>query len=55
MYITGFSYEQSQKVAIEQDPEVALAVDAMPKATALIENAKKLLVERIQRQERAAR
>ncbi len=55
MYITAFSYEQSQKVAIEQDPEIATAVDAMPKATALLENAKKLLVQRIAQQERAAR
>jgi carboxyl-terminal processing protease len=55
MYITAFSYEQSVKVGIEQDPEIARAVDAMPKATALLENAKKLLVQRIAQQERAAR
>jgi carboxyl-terminal processing protease len=55
MYITAFSYEQSVKVGIEQDPEIARAVDAMPKATALLENAKKLLVQRIAQQEQAAR
>ncbi|MEQ1885331.1 MAG: S41 family peptidase [Bryobacteraceae bacterium] len=52
MYITAFSYEQSRKVAIEQDPEVARAVESMPKAQALIENAKKLLVQRIEQQQR---
>ena len=55
MYITAFSYEQSVRVGIEQDPEIARAVDAMPKATALLENAKKLLVQRIAQQEQAAR
>jgi carboxyl-terminal processing protease len=55
MYITAFSYEQSVRVGIEQDPEIARAVEAMPKATSLLENAKKLLVQRIQQQERAAR
>jgi carboxyl-terminal processing protease len=55
MYITAFSYEQSVRVGIEQDPEIARAVEALPKATSLLENAKKLLVQRIQQQERAAR
>jgi carboxyl-terminal processing protease len=49
MYATGFTYEDSQKVAIETDPEVARAVDSMPEARALLERAKKLIVERIQR------
>ncbi len=55
MYITAFSYEQSVKVGIEQDPEVARAVESMPKAQALIDTAKKMLVQRIQQQERASR
>ena len=56
MYITAFSYEDSQRVAIEQDPAVQKAVESMPNAKKLLDNAKKLLVERIsQQQERAAR
>jgi carboxyl-terminal processing protease len=54
-YITAFSYEQSERVAVEQDPAVAKAVDAMPKAQALLDNAKKLLVQRVNQQERLAK
>ena len=49
MYATAFSYEDSQKVAIETDPEVLKAIDAMPDAKALLDKSKKLIVERIQR------
>jgi carboxyl-terminal processing protease len=51
MYITAFSYEDSQRVAIEQDPAVQKAIDSMPNAKKLLENAKKLLVERISQQQ----
>ena len=47
MYITAFSFEDSQRVAIEQDPAVQKAIDSMPSAKKLLDNAKKLLVERI--------
>jgi carboxyl-terminal processing protease len=53
MYVTAFSYEQSRVVNIQQDPEVAKAVDSMPKAAALLENARKMLVQRVANQERA--
>jgi carboxyl-terminal processing protease len=46
LYITGFSYEQSQRVAVEQDPEVARAVESMPKAVSLFQTAQKLIVQR---------
>ena len=36
MYVTGFSYEDSQEVAIQQDPEIQRAIDAMPKAAKLL-------------------
>ena len=52
MYVTAFSYEESQRVAIEQDPAVQKAIDSMPKAKALLDNAKKLLVQRINGQHR---
>jgi len=54
MYITAFSYEESQRVAIEQDPAVQKAVEALPKAKALLESAKKQMVQRMNGQERAA-
>ncbi|MBV8842949.1 MAG: S41 family peptidase [Bryobacterales bacterium] len=50
MYITAFSFEDSERVAIEQDPEVLKGIDAMTKARGLVENAKKLLVQRVNAQ-----
>jgi carboxyl-terminal processing protease len=49
MYATGFSYEESQKVAIETDPMVAKAIDTMPQARALLDQSKKLIVQRLSR------
>ena len=40
MYITAFSYEDSEKARVEQDPEVAKAIDAMPKAADLLAQSK---------------
>ncbi len=54
MYITAFSYEDSQRVAIEQDPAVQKAIESMPSAKKLLDNAKKLLVERISQQQQVA-
>ncbi|MFN7995681.1 MAG: S41 family peptidase [Bryobacteraceae bacterium] len=48
MYITGFNLDESQRVAIETDPEVERAIDAMPKAKALLDSAHKIVVERMQ-------
>ena len=52
MYATAFSFEESQKVAVEVDPMVEKAVEAMPQAKALLEKSKKLIVQRINRDER---
>src|SRR5271165_5329081 len=52
MYATGFSFEESQKVAIETDPEVAKAIDALPQARALLDSSKKLIVQRMSRDPR---
>jgi len=49
MYATGFTYEESQKVAVETDPMVTKAIEAMPEARALLDKSKKLIVQRIQR------
>lgn len=54
-YITAFGVDESRKVAVEQDPEIQKAIDAFPKAKALVENAKKLMVQRFSEQQRAAR
>ena len=40
MYITAFSYEDSQKIGIVQDPEIQKAIDAMPKAGDLLARSK---------------
>jgi carboxyl-terminal processing protease len=53
MYITAFSYEESQRVAIEQDPAVQKGIEALPKAKALLESAKKQMVQRMNGQEQA--
>ncbi len=50
MYITAFGYEASERVRIEQDPEVLKAADAVPKAKSLLDGAKKMLVQRASRQ-----
>jgi carboxyl-terminal processing protease len=50
MYITAFNLDESDRVFAQTDPEVAKAVDAMPKANALIETTKKILVERMNAQ-----
>ena len=36
MYITAFSLEDSKRVAAQDDPEVAAAIEAMPKALDLL-------------------
>jgi carboxyl-terminal processing protease len=44
MYITGINKDASDRVQIEQDPEVAKAVESMPKAKMLLDTAKKTKV-----------
>jgi carboxyl-terminal processing protease len=40
MYVTAFSFEESQRVGVQQDPEVQKAIEAMPKASALLAQSK---------------
>jgi carboxyl-terminal processing protease len=54
MYITAFSIDESEKVRIEQDPEVTKAAESMPKAQELLDRAKKMVVQRIGNDQRAA-
>ncbi|HWB86274.1 MAG TPA: S41 family peptidase [Bryobacteraceae bacterium] len=54
MYITAFNLDESGKVFAEMDPEVQKAIEAMPKARALLESAHKIMVERVAPQQQQA-
>jgi carboxyl-terminal processing protease len=47
LYITAFGKEESDRVDIETDPMVDKAIEAMPRAKALLESTKKLVVQRL--------
>ncbi len=55
MYITAFNLDESERVAIETDPEVERAIDSMPKAKALLDTAHKIVVQRMQPESTLAR
>lgn len=46
MYSSAFSIDVAQRLAIETDPQMVKAVEAMPRARALLENAKRILAQR---------
>ena len=50
MYITAFNKDESDRVLAQTDPEVERAVESMPKARALLETAKKIIVQRMSSQ-----
>lgn len=47
MYIHAFNVDESDRVFIQTDPEVARAIEAMPKASTLVQGAKKVIVQRM--------
>jgi hypothetical protein len=47
MYTTAFNLDESDAIFARTDPEVEKAVDMMPKASALLESAKKIIVQRM--------
>src|SRR5258706_6855443 len=47
MYITAFSADEARRITVETDPMVAKAVDSLPKAKALLETAKRVIVQRL--------
>jgi carboxyl-terminal processing protease len=49
IYKTAFSVDESRKYEIKTDPEVIQAMDAMPKAQALLSSAHKIIVERMRK------
>jgi carboxyl-terminal processing protease len=55
MYMTAFDMEDAKRVDIESDPEVEQAVEAMPKARALSETSKRIIVQRMEAQKSSAR
>jgi hypothetical protein len=50
MYITAFNLDVADQFYSQTDPEVARAVDAMPRAMTLLESAKKIVVQRMHSQ-----
>jgi carboxyl-terminal processing protease len=46
MYVYAFNVYESDKVFAQTDPEVKKAIDALPKADALLENAKRVMARR---------
>ena len=47
MYTTAFNVDESDRMFSQTDPEVEKAVETMPKALALLESAKKIVVQRM--------
>ena len=47
MYIYAFNVDESDRIFAQTDPEVARAIEAMPKAEALVQNARKVVVQRM--------
>jgi carboxyl-terminal processing protease len=47
MYATAVGVDEASRVAIESDPVVAKAIESMPKARALLESTRKLIVRRL--------
>lgn len=46
LFITAFSQEESRRITIETDPVIQKAIETVPKAKALLDSAKKLVVQR---------
>ncbi len=47
MYSSAFGIEDARRLTVETDPEVARAIDSMPKARALLETAKRVVAQRL--------
>jgi carboxyl-terminal processing protease len=47
MYISAFGVDEARRLAVENDPVVGKAIDALPKAKALLETAKKVIAQRV--------
>src|SRR5260370_37530068 len=49
IYKTGFNIEEADRYEIRVDPEVEAAMNALPKAQALLASAKKIVAERMKK------
>jgi carboxyl-terminal processing protease len=49
VYQSAFGMEDARRLTVETDPEVAKAIEAMPKATALLQQAKRVIAQRVSR------
>lgn len=49
-YTTAFGVDEARRVAIEDDPMVAKAIEALPKAKELLDKAKSVVVQRLNRE-----
>ncbi len=47
VFISAFSIEDSRRMSVETDPIVEAAIEALPQAKELLENAKKMIVQRM--------
>jgi carboxyl-terminal processing protease len=54
MYTTAFGLDESDRIFAQTDPEVEKGIESLPKAVALAQNAKKVIVERMHSREVAA-
>ena len=45
LFITAFGVEDARKIALESDPVVLKGIEAMPKAKALLDGSKKMIVQ----------
>lgn len=52
IYLTAFNRDESRRVEIETDPEIERAIEALPKARALLESAQRIVVQRLSAQPR---
>jgi carboxyl-terminal processing protease len=50
IYQSAFGLEDARRLSVETDPEVTKAVEAMPKASALLEKAKRIIAQRVSKQ-----
>jgi carboxyl-terminal processing protease len=50
LYITAFGVDEARKAGIQDDPLVAKAIEVMPKAKALLDKAKSVVVQRMNRE-----
>jgi len=53
MYTYAFNVDESDRVFAQTDPEVAKAVDAMPKALTLLQGARRVVGQRMEPSKRA--